>query len=83
MEVMPFGCALHQILQQVLVADTRLVLVYISKVDLPDLYMRLLARIEELLSVTFLIPKKTPSDQQMVRFHLSHTMWYVASNPYF
>ena len=38
---------------------------------------------EDVLSVAFLIPKKKPSDTQLVGFHLSHPMRYVDSAPYF
>ena len=34
-------------------------------------------------SVTFLIPKKTPSNTQLVVFHLSLPMRYINSAPYF
>ena len=38
---MRFGGALQRILKQVLTADSHLGLVYLSKVDLTDAYMRL------------------------------------------
>ena len=45
--------------------------------------MRLWVRMEDVLSVAFLIPKKNPSDTQLVGFHLSLPMGYVDSAPYF
>ena len=63
MDVMRFGGALHRILKQVLTANPRLCPVYLIKVDLSDMYMRLWVRMEDIPSVAFLIPKKPPSDQ--------------------
>ena len=40
-------------------------------------------RMEDVPSFAFLIPKKTPSDTQLVGFHLSLPMGYVDSAPYF
>ena len=45
--------------------------------------MRLWVRIEDVLSVAFLIPKKTPSYTQLVGFYLSLPMGYINSAPYF
>ena len=45
--------------------------------------MRLWVRMEDVPSVAFLIPKNTPSDTQLVGFHLSLPMGYVDSAPYF
>ena len=45
--------------------------------------MTLWARMEDVLFVTFLIPKKNPSKPQMVGFHLFLPMGYVDSAPYF
>ena len=80
---MRFGGALLRILKQILTADPCLGPVYLSKVDLEDAYMRLWVRMEYVPSVTFLIPKNTPRDTQMVGFHLSLTMGYINSSPYF
>ena len=59
MEAMRFGGALQRILKQVLASESRLGLVYLSKVDLADAYMRLWVRMEDVPSFTFLISKKT------------------------
>ena len=80
---MCFGGAFLHILKQVLTADSRLGTVYLSKVDLADAYMSLWVRIEDFPSVTFLILKKTPRDTQLVGFHLSLSMGYINSDPYF
>ena len=45
--------------------------------------MRLWVRMEEIPSVAFLIPKKTPSDTQLVGFHHSVPMGYIDSAPYY
>ena len=83
MEGMSFGGALLRILKQVLTADPRLGPVYLRKIDLSDTYMRLWVRMEDVWCVTFLIPKKNPSNTHMVVFHLSLPMGYINSAPYF
>ena len=83
MEAMCFGGALLLILKQVLTADPRLGTLYLSKVDLADTYMRLWARMEDVQSVAFLIPKKTPRDTHLVGFHLSIPMGYIDNAPYY
>ena len=60
---MRFRGALLRIFKQVLTADPRLDPVYLIKVDFAAAYMRLWVRVEDVLSVTFLIPKKTPATQ--------------------
>ena len=72
-----------RILKNVLTADPRLGPVYLSKVDLADAYMRLWESMEDSPSFAFLTPNKTPSDTQMVGFHLSFPMGYIGSAPYF
>ena len=83
MESMFSGGALHHILKQVLTTNRHRRPVYISKVDLADTYMRLWLMMEDVLSVDFLVPKKNPSDTQLVEFHLSLPMGYVDNVPYF
>ena len=38
---------------------------------------------EDVLSVTFLVPKKTPCDRHLVVFHLFLPMGYIDGAPYF
>ena len=83
MEAMRFGGALLHIFKQVLINNPRLGPVYISKVDLADAYMRLWVRMEDVLSIAFLIPKKIPSDTQLVGLHLSLPMGYIDGATYF
>ena len=83
MEAMRFGGALQRILGQVLTSDPHLIPVYLRKVDLTDTYTRMWVRMEDVPSVTFLIPKKPPSDTHLVGFHLSLPMGYVDTSPYF
>ena len=45
--------------------------------------MRLRVRMENIPSVTFIVFKNTPSDTQLVVFHLSLPMGYIESGPYF
>ena len=60
MEVMRFGVALRHILKQVLTADPRIGPVYLSKVDLVDVYMRLWVSMEDAPSVFLLTTKTIP-----------------------
>ena len=83
MEANRFWGALQSILKQVLNYNPRLGLVYLSKVDLADAYMSFWVRMEDVPSVTCLIPKKTPSNTQLVVFHLSFPMGYIDGAPYF
>ena len=39
-------------------------------------------KMEDVPSIAFLAPKKTPSNQQLVGFHLSLSMGYINSAPY-
>ena len=82
-EAMRFGGALLRILKKVLATEPNIGPVYLSKVDLVDAYMRLWANMDDILPIAFLIPKKTPSDTQLVGFHLSLPMGYNGSAPYF
>ena len=79
MEAMRFRGALLRILKQVLTIDPCLGPVYISKVDLSDTYMSLWVRIEDIPSVAFLIPKKTPSNTHLLGFLLYVPMGYIDS----
>ena len=58
---MCFGGAVQRILKQVHTSEPYLWLVYLSKVDLVDAYMRLWVKMEDVLSVAFLTPRKTPA----------------------
>ena len=80
---MCFEGTLHRIIQRVLVADPRLCLVCLGKVDLADAYMRLRFRLEDTPSVAFLVLRKTPTYKQLVGFHILLPMGYVDSAPYF
>ena len=82
MEVMRFRSALHCILQHFLTYDTLLGPVYIREVELAVAYMRLWVEMEDVLSVAFLVPKKTPSNPHIIVFHLSLPIGYVESTPY-
>ena len=83
MEAIRFRGALVRILKKVVTADPRLGPVYLSKVHLADAYMSFWVRMEEFSSVAFLILKKTPSNTQLVVFHIFLLMWYIDSAPYF
>ena len=83
MEAILFRGALVRILKKVVTADPRLGPVYLSKVHLADAYMSFWVRMEEFPSVAFLILKKTPSNTQLVVFHIFLLMGYIDSAPYF
>ena len=70
MEVVRSGGALQRILGHVLTDDPCLGPVYIIKLDLSDAYMRLWVRMEDILSIAFLIPKKNLSNPYLVGFRL-------------
>ena len=80
---MRFRGAIQRILRQVLTTNSQLGPVYLGKVDLADAYMRFWVRMEDVLSVAFLIPNKTPSDTQMGGFPFYLPMGYIDSAPYF
>ena len=82
-EVIRFGGTLRRIIRRVLLADPRIGPVYLGKVDLANAYMRLWFRLEDNPYVGFLIPSKTPTDEQLAGFHLSLTMGYVDGTPFF
>ena len=63
--------------------DPRLGPVYLGKEDLTDAYMWLWVCLEDTPSVGFLIPRKTPTDEQLVGFHLSLPTGYVDIAPFF
>ena len=77
MEVMRFGGELHRILNQILMADSQLAPVYLSKVDLVDTYKRLCVRIEDVPYVALLISMNTPGDKHLLGFHLPLSMGRV------
>lgn len=80
---MYFINTIHRILNKTLNADPALGPVYLSNSDLSDAYMRLWFRMDNVSSVSFLIPKKTPANPQLVCFHLSLPMGYTYSVAYF
>ena len=83
MEAMRFEGALQRILRQVLTFDPLRDLVYLSKVDMDDAYMRLWVRMEDVPSLAFLILKNNPSYLQLVGFYLFLPMGCVDRAPYF
>ena len=82
-EAMRFGGALQRILEHELTANLSLSPVYLNKVDSADAYMRMWVRMEDFLSVAFLISKKTLRNMQLVGLHLYLPMGYVDRAPYF
>ena len=83
MEAIRLRVTLLRILKKVLTAGLPLGPVYFIKADLADAYICLWVRMDDVPSVAFLIPKKTPSDTQLVGFHHSVPMGYINSAPYY
>ena len=81
MEAMRFGGALQRILRQVITIDPRLGLVYLSKVDLDDSYMRSWMMMEDVPYIAFLIPKKTPATRSWWGF-TSPSPWGTSVAPH-
>ena len=79
MEAMRSRGVIQRILRQFLTVDPRLGPFYLSKLDLANAYMKLWVRMEDVLSVAFLITKEKTRDLQLVGFHLSLPMGYVNS----
>ena len=82
-EAMQFGVTLFHIIMWVLTEDPMLGPVYLSKFDLDDIYIHLWFWVDDTLSTTLLLHKKTPMDEQLVSFHLSLLMVFMESTPYF
>ena len=80
---MRFGGTLCRIIRRVLLVKPRLGPAYLGRVDLPDAYMGLWVRLEDIPSVAFLVPRKEPTDKQLVGFHLSLPMDYMDSAPFY
>ena len=80
---MRFDGALTRIVWQVLIADTSLGPLYLSKVDLANAYMHLWVRLEDTTSTAFLITKLHPANKHLVGFHLYLPMGWMDSAPYF
>ena len=80
---MRFGKSLYMVIYCVLVAPPELGPTLLNKVDLTDSYMGIWVRLEDIPSVAFLVLKATPEEDQLVRFHISIPMGYVASAAFF
>ena len=80
---MCFGNALHRLLDCILAADPVLGPTYLCKVHLADAYMRIWVQEEDVPSASFLIPKETETEEQIVGLHLSIPMEYMESVAFF
>ena len=58
-------------------------MVYLTKVDLDNAYMCILVLNKDILSVDLLVPNRTPTNTQLIRFCLSLPVGYVDSEAYF
>ena len=82
-EAMLLGNTLKRTIRHVLKADPTLGPIYLSKVYLADVYMRLWVRMEDIPSLVFLIPEKHPSNPHLIGFHLSLPMGYIYGASFF
>ena len=80
---MRFGRTLCCIIRRILRTDPWLGPVYLRKVDLANSHMRLLVCLEDTPSTAFLVPRKNPTDEKLVGFHLDLPVVYVDSAPFF
>ena len=79
---MCFGKAIYRMIDCILEAPPKLVPTFLNELDIVDAYMRIWVRLEDILSVAFLVPKSTPEEDQLVGFHLSIPMGYVYSSAF-
>ena len=80
---MRFGKALYRLIDCILEVPPELGPAFLNKVNLADVYIRIWVHLEDIPSVDFLVPKATPEEEQLVRFHLSIPMGYVESAAFF
>ena len=71
---MQFRKSLYRVIAFILTAQPKLGPTLLNKVSLADAYMRIWVRLKYIPSVAFLVPKATPDEEQLVRFHLSIPM---------
>ena len=74
---MRFVKSLYRVIDCIMAAPPKLGPTFLNKVDLADAYMRIWVSLEDILSVSLLVPKATPEEDQLVGFHLSIPMGYV------
>ena len=70
-------------IKRIILADSRLGPVYLSKVDLTGVYMGLWVRVKNTPVTVFIIPKKNKGDDKSLGFHLSLPMGVRESTPFF
>ena len=54
-----------------------------SKTDLADAYMRVWVKIDDVPKLAFAIPPAPGDQEQLIGFHLSLSMGYIESAPFF
>ena len=82
-EAMRFVKSLYRAIDCILTAPPKLGPTFLNKADLGDAYMQIWVRLEDIPSVAFLVPKATPDEEKLVRFHLSIPMGCVESAAFF
>ena len=82
-EAMLFGKAIYIVIDFILAAPPKLDPIFLKKLDLADAHMHIWVRLEDILSVAFLVPKSTPEEDQLIGFHLLIPMGCVESAAFF
>ena len=67
----------------IITAPPKLCPTFLNKGDLANAYMRIWVRLKDIASVEFLVPKATPDEEKLVRFHLSIPTVYIESAAFF
>ena len=80
---MLFENTLKRIIRRILKADFSLGPVYLSRVDLTNVYMRLWLHMEDVPSLALLIPNNHIADTQLIGFHLALTIGYIGISTLF
>ena len=74
---MHFEKYLHRLLDCILTADPTLGPALINKVDLADEHMSIWVVLQDTPPVALLVPRASPTEEQIIIFHLSIPMGYV------
>ena len=82
-ELMMFGKYLYRLLDFIMKLEPNMVPTFLNKVDLAEICMHLWVRLEYTPSVSFLVPRASPTEDQLIRFPLYIPMGYIESTNLF